>query len=79
MVAADSASFHVWQRDSLTFEWDAQRSMLRDLQTQSYWNQSGKSTEGPLKDKQLPVIQSYQEFWHSWKTFRPHTTQYSTN
>jgi len=79
MVASDSASFHVWKRDSLTFEWDTQRSMLRDLQTQSYWDQSGRSTEGSMKDKQLPVVQSYQEFWHSWKTFRPHTTQYNAH
>jgi hypothetical protein len=76
-LEADSASFHVWNRDSLQFEWDASRSLLKDLQTGSLWNWQGKSVEGTLKDKQLTVVQAYQEFWHSWKTFRPQTTQYS--
>jgi hypothetical protein len=76
-LETDSASFHVWRRDSLQFEWDASRSLLKDLQTGSFWNWQGKSIEGTLKDKQLTVVQAYQEFWHSWKTFRPQTTQYS--
>lgn len=75
-VAADSASFFVWNRDTLQFAWDATRQQLRDLPTGSYWNWQGMSTEGPLAGKQLKSIQSYQEFWHSWKTFRPQTTQY---
>lgn len=73
----DSASFHVWKRDSLQFEFDPQRRQLKDKQTRSIWSWNGRSIEGPLKDRQLEVIQSYQEFWHSWKTFRPNTTQYT--
>jgi hypothetical protein len=75
-VAHDSASFYVWNRDSLRFTLDNARMQLRDLQTGSYWNWQGRSTEGPLAGKQLTPVQSYQEFWHSWKTFRPHTTQH---
>lgn len=75
-AAADSASFFVWNRDTLQFSWDHTRQQLKDLPTGSYWNWQGMSTEGPLAGKQLKSIQSYQEFWHSWKTFRPQTTQY---
>lgn len=75
-VEADSASFHVWKRDSLTFVWDVQDSVLRDVNTNSSWNWQGSSTEGPLRGKQLFPLQSYQEFWHSWATFRPQTTRY---
>jgi hypothetical protein len=75
-VANDSASFYVWNSDSLRFAWDSTRLQLKDLQTGSYWNWQGASTEGPQAGKQLTPVQSYQEFWHSWKTFRPHTTQY---
>ena len=73
-VEPDSASFHVWNRDSLQFIYDGQS--LKDIQTRSSWNWQGKAVEGSLKDHRMPVIQSYQEFWHSWNTFRPQTTRY---
>jgi hypothetical protein len=75
-VGPDSASFHVLKRDSLEFRLVPGHILMRDLQTGSTWNWSGKSIEGPLKGFQLPVVQSYQEFWHSWKTFRPQTSKY---
>lgn len=31
---------------------------------------------GRGRSSQLARVQAYQEFWHSWKTFRPHTDQY---
>jgi hypothetical protein len=74
-IENDSATYHVWQRDSLTFAYDRAKDKLVD-QTGSEWNWQGISTAGALKDKKLPSIQSYQEFWHSWRTFRPHTTKY---
>ena len=72
----DSASFHVWQRDSLDFSLDASASLLRDEQTQSAWNWQGECIAGVLQGQRLQALQSYQEFWHSWRTFRPQTTQY---
>lgn len=75
-LEADSASFHVFKRDTLSFTFDPATYILRDAQTQSSWNLQGYCTEGKLQGKQLPVVQSYQEFWHSWRTFRPQTTAY---
>ena len=75
-LAADSASFYVFKRDTLSFTFDPATYILRDTQTQSSWNIQGRCTEGKLQGTQLPVVQSYQEFWHSWRTFRPQTTAY---
>ncbi|MFZ6010042.1 MAG: DUF3179 domain-containing (seleno)protein [Bacteroidota bacterium] len=78
-VDGDSLSFYVWKRDTLEFSWDESRRMIRDKQTQSWWNARGVSIEGSLTGSRLQGIQSYQEFWHSWKTFRPHSTQYKAS
>jgi hypothetical protein len=72
LIDDDGASFHVWQRpDSLTFD-----MTMKDLQTGSVWDHTGKCIEGRLAGTQLTYQQAYQEYWHSWKTFRPHTTRY---
>jgi hypothetical protein len=73
----DTASFHVWRRDSLQFFLDTTSEQIVDLQTKSVWNWNGKAVAGPLKDKALPGVQAYQEFWHSWQTFRPQTSRYN--
>jgi len=73
----DSLSFHVWNRDTLSFDLSPD-SLLVDNQTKSVWNWNGRAVSGPLAGSKLPVIQSYQEFWHSWKTFRPQTTRYES-
>jgi Ca2+/Na+ antiporter len=70
----DSISFHVWNRDSLSFE--VYGNELKDVQTSSKWNWQGKCVEGPLQGSQLKHVQSYQEFWHSWLTFHPNTSKY---
>ena len=75
-IEPDAASFHVWKRDTLEFVYD--REQLRDINTQSYWNWQGKCIEGKLLGSQLGYQQAYQEYWHSWRTFRPHTTQYKS-
>jgi hypothetical protein len=76
----DTASFHVWNRitgsDTLTFAYNETLKTFVDSKTQSVWNWSGVCTEGAYKNATLTPIQSYQEFWHSWKTFHPNTTQY---
>ncbi|MEK7728585.1 MAG: DUF3179 domain-containing (seleno)protein [candidate division KSB1 bacterium] len=77
-VENDSASFHVWQRDSLTFRFDAAVLQLQDEQTHSLWNWKGECIAGALQGRRLQRVQSYQEFWHSWRTFRPHTTRFSS-
>lgn len=71
----DSASFHVWLRpDSLSFA--LKDGVIIDEQTSSRWDWNGTCTEGVLKGNRLISVQSYQEFWHSWRTFNPSTTRY---
>jgi hypothetical protein len=77
-VEPDSASFHVWNRDSIRFEWREKAGLL-DQETQSTWNWQGICTQGSHTGKRLRALQSYQEFWHSWRTFHPQTTQYKPN
>jgi hypothetical protein len=75
-VEQDSATFHVWQRpDSLLFSLN-EINLLVDDKTSSKWDWDGKCVEGKLIGASLSHVQSYQEYWHSWKTFRPQTTQY---
>ncbi|MBX2954548.1 MAG: DUF3179 domain-containing protein [Cyclobacteriaceae bacterium] len=77
-VQPDSASFHVWNRDSLTFSYDQTSDAIKDDQTNSIWNAKGECVEGDLINSRLERIQAYQEFWHSWRTFHKETTQYSS-
>lgn len=80
VLESDSATFHVWQRpDSLQFSLDDNLANLIDTNTGSKWDWNGKCVEGKLRGATLQRIQSYQEYWHSWKTFRPQTTQYKIN
>jgi hypothetical protein len=72
----DSATFHVWKRDSLTFYWEPQTNTLVDRNTKTHWSWHGKAVDGPLANATLPAVQAYQEFWHSWRTFRPHSSRY---
>jgi hypothetical protein len=78
-LEADSASFHVWKRDTINLSMDQSNGKLKDIETGSGWNWQGRSTEGILQGQKLERVQAYQEFWHSWKTFRPQTSQYSSN
>jgi len=74
----DSASFHVWRRDTLQFIPAAPEAgaLLSDTQTGSAWSSAGDCIDGPLKGNRLTLLQAYQEFWHSWRTFHPNSTQY---
>ncbi|HAO47410.1 MAG TPA: hypothetical protein DCQ97_10825 [Chitinophagaceae bacterium] len=75
----DNASYHVWNRQvndkQLLFTWDASTYSLKDS-TGSVWNMNGESIDGVLKGNKLSVVQSYQEFWHSWQSFHPGTEMY---
>jgi len=78
----DNRSFHVWNRQVndklLQFSWDATTQVLKDITNNSVWNMNGECIEGELKGSKLSVVQSYQEFWHSWESFHPGTIKYST-
>lgn len=77
-IERDNMSFHVFQRpDTLTFR--ENEFGFADQQTGSLWNWDGRCINGKLMGKQLPYQQAYQEYWHSWRTFRPHSTKYTVN
>ncbi len=76
----DHATFHVWNRQVndklLQFKLNTGGNTFTDTETNSVWNMNGECIEGVLKGNKLSVIQSYQEFWHSWQSFHPGTTMY---
>jgi hypothetical protein len=76
----DSATFHAFDRTingrELQFTWSDSLHVLQDDNTRSTWNWNGLCTAGALKNSVLTPVQSYQEFWHSWKTFHPNSTVY---
>jgi hypothetical protein len=79
-VEMDSTSFHVFNRSSGLLSLDFIRidsvNELQDIQTGSRWTWAGRCVEGPLNGSALERVQAYQEYWHSWRTFRPYTTAY---
>lgn len=78
-LESDSVSFHSWVpvvgKDTLRFSYSDSLKILVD-QNQSRWNWKGECVEGTMKGTKLETVQSYQEFWHSWKTFHPNTEIY---
>lgn len=78
-LESDSVSFHSWVpvvgKDTLRFSYSDSLKILVD-QNQSRWNWKGECVEGTMKGTKLETVQSYQEFWHSWKTFHPNTEVY---
>jgi len=52
---------------------------MMDKETNSTWRINGVCIFGALKDSALQPVQAYQEFWHSWRTFRPQTTTYKVD
>lgn len=61
---------------SLRFRVSEVTGMMEDEQTHSTWKRNGSCIQGLLKGQQLTRVQAYQEFWHSWKNFHPHTGTY---
>ena len=72
----DSLTYHSFNRSVngkvLHFNLD-KSGQLTDLETASLWDWDGLSTSGILKGSRLSKVQSYQEYWHSWKYFHPNT------
>ena len=77
-IEKDTATFYVLDRrvNDKVLQFTNNNGTLLDSDTQSLWTMSGLCTEGVLKGQQLRTVQAYQEFWHSWRTFHPATTQY---
>jgi hypothetical protein len=76
VLESDSVSFHTFIRDSLRFSYSRERDLMIDSTTQSEWSLKGECIEGQFKGARLKLTQSYQEYWHSWKTFHPNTTEF---
>lgn len=75
----DSVTFHVWKKpDSLFFVYNDSLKAMLDTNTNSRWNWRGECVEGKLAGSRLEWQQAYQEYWHSWRTFRPQTLQYKS-
>ncbi|MDF1698211.1 MAG: DUF3179 domain-containing (seleno)protein [Saprospiraceae bacterium] len=76
-IQSDSTSFHAFSAaiDTLTlsFEFDNVSETLKDLETETSWNLAGEGISGVYAGRKLQPIQSYEEYWYSWKTFHPDT------
>lgn len=76
----DKGSFHVYNRlvngARLRFG-KGSTDVFIDENTHSIWNMDGVCVEGTMRGEKLSVVQSYQEFWHSWSTFHPNTIKYN--
>lgn len=47
---------------------------FRDPATGTVWSLDGRALSGPDAGRALAPLPAYQEFWHSWRSFRPQTT-----
>jgi hypothetical protein len=69
VIGSDDQSFAAFQRDpNETF------TLRNDslIGTNTRYDLVGRSVDG----SKLPMVKSYQEFWHSWQTFHPGTEAY---
>ncbi len=71
-LAHDNLSFRVFSRvagnQTLTFS-PVMNGQFTDRETGSMWNRTGLATAGKLAGQQLTIMQAYQEFLHSWRSF----------
>lgn len=77
-MAPDSVSFGAWSRqvDGKTRTFACANRQLTDQETGSVWTWRGTCVAGALRGRQLTTIpKTYQEFWHSWRSFHPQTRQ----
>jgi hypothetical protein len=82
-IENDSASFHAYDRRLsgrlLSFQLFGPEDLLIDDNTHSRWNMDGVCLSGALQGQRLLPVQSYNEFWHSWKTFHPDASIHASN
>ncbi|MDQ3554819.1 MAG: DUF3179 domain-containing protein [Chloroflexota bacterium] len=57
----------------LTFSRGAPDAPIRDAQTGSTWDVTGRATEGPLEGARLEPIPHGDHFWFAWAAFEPST------
>ena len=78
-VGLDDISFYAMQRNikgrELTFIADSSNTFLLDSASNTKWTFQGECIEGQWKGEWLPLINAYNEYWHSWKSFHPNTLQ----
>lgn len=80
LLEADGTSFHAFDPrpggsgPPLELDRTEYPSRFRDRATGATWDESGLALDGPQAGTRLDAIPAYQEFWHSWQTFRPATT-----
>jgi hypothetical protein len=81
-MESNKKTFHSFSRKykdmTLQFLPSAKGDTMEDQQTHSIWKKNGICINGVLKGAQLENLQSYQEFWHSWKQFHPNTSIFHT-
>ncbi|WP_158557049.1 DUF3179 domain-containing (seleno)protein [Mucilaginibacter conchicola] len=80
-IKKDKQTFQAWNTvvdgKQLHFK-TGTADQLTDVETNSLWDNNGLCVSGVNKGKQLTSIQSYQEYWHSWKNFHPKTSYLAT-
>lgn len=71
-LAGDGKSFFAFERPDPETTFSIRNDTL--FSGERSWNLLGMAIDSPRQD--LKKITAYQEFWHSWSTFHPHTTRY---
>lgn len=71
-LADDGKSFFAFERPDAAAIFSLKNDTL--FSGEKSWNLLGKAYDPANQD--LKKITAYQEFWHSWMTFHPHTTRY---
>ena len=61
----------------LDFEADAEPEMLRETGSGSRFTRFGRAVDGPLKNLQLPLVNSLQAEWYGWYALHPQTDLFS--
>lgn len=59
---------------ALTFQ--AERGRIRDVETGSEWDATGRAVSGPLAGRHLEPVVAVNHFWFSWAAFKPQTRVY---
>ena len=72
LLAADDKSFFAFQRPNPETVFTLRNDTI--FSNEKAWDLFGRAADSA--NPNLQKINAYQEFWHSWSTFHPHTTRY---